>query len=146
MSPTDADKLDEHEKRLNAVEMQCALDKQSRQQIHRSIENMNLTIAALNADFKAYVEDYHEDKTRLALVARNLENLAFALAAKADKDAVDTKADKAKVDAVDTKADMIAGQVKTQGDNQTWAMRSALAGLASAAIALIMSSIVFLRG
>ena len=145
MSPTDAEKLDHHDRRLNQLETQAALDKQSRQQIHRGLADMNNTVANLAVDFKEFIADYHDNKTALALAARNLESMTERLAeleqCKADKlavSAVDTKIDAAtkgmadKIKAVDDKANAI-------NDNQTWATRGAIMALLGALGAVIKS-------
>jgi len=145
MSPTDAEKLDHHDRRLNQLETQAALDKQSRQQIHRSLADMNNTVANLAVDFKEFIADYHDNKTALALAARNLESMTARLAelehCKADKlavAAVDTKVDATakgltdKIAAVNDKADAVS-------DNQKWATRGVIMSLLGAVGALIKS-------
>jgi chromosome segregation ATPase len=145
MSPTDAEKLDSHDHRINHLETQTALDKQSRQQMHRAIDGMNNTVANLAVDFKEFMADYHDNKTALALAARNMENMAARLA-----DLERTKADKMALDAVDTKIDttsrgladrivVVDTKAEAVSANQTWATRGVIAALLGAIGALVKS-------
>lgn len=135
MSPSDAERLDQHAQRLQAIEMQAALDKQSRQNMHRSIDAMNMTVANLNADFKAFMADYHENKTDIRLASQDLKALAEKI-----EGLNECKADKLALAAVDLKADTISKTTSEKlaevQDNQKWALRGAIGALLAAVGAL----------
>ena len=117
MSPDAEKQLDEHEKRLNAVELQAALDKQSRQNMHRSIDAMNMTLANLGVDLKTFLEDYHDNKSNLRLFEQNMKAMATQLA-----DLNNCKASKADVAAVADHATKIEA-------HQDWALGTAITAL-----------------
>jgi chromosome segregation ATPase len=117
MSPDAEKQLDEHEKRLNAVELQAALDKQSRQNMHRSIDAMNMTLANLGVDLKTLLEDYHDNKSNLRLFEQNMKAMAAQLT-----DLTNSKASKADVAAVADHATKIEAR-------QDWALGTAITAL-----------------
>lgn len=123
MSPSESEKLDNHDKRLHNLELQAALDKQSRQNMHRSVDAINNSVANLAVDFKAFLEDYHQNKTDAALTAQTMGALAEKI-----KSLDECKAEKIEVSAIDKKIT----EVK---DGQTWALRTALGALLGAVIA-----------